>query len=103
MSEGQLVQRMFSSEQHIDAGRLRTGFLESDDWERLTMAVGSLADANIFIDDTPGISISEIRTKSKRLQKKHGLDLILIDYLQLITIRGRRDNRQQEVSKYRGC
>ncbi len=99
MSEGQLVQRMFSSEQHIDAGRLRTGFLESDDWERLTMAVGSLADANIFIDDTPGISISEIRTKSKRLQKKHGLDLILIDYLQLITIRGRRDNRQQEVSE----
>ncbi|XEC97018.1 replicative DNA helicase [Paenibacillus tarimensis] len=99
MSAGQLAQRMMSSEQNIDASRLRTGYLEGDDWEKLTMAVGALADANIFIDDSPVITAQEIAGKCRRLKKTHGLDMILIDYLQLIAGRGRRENRQQEVTE----
>lgn len=100
MSASQLVDRMLSAEGNIDAGRLRTGYIDGDDWEHLTMACGSLTDAEIFIDDTPGINVHEIRAKCRRLKKNKGLGLIIIDYLQLIPGRGKGgENRQQEVSE----
>ncbi|MBO8155654.1 MAG: replicative DNA helicase [Bacillaceae bacterium] len=100
MGAEQLVMRMLCAEGNIDAQRLRTGRLESEDWGKLTMAMGSLSNSGIFIDDTPGIKVSEIRSKCRRLKQEHGLGMILIDYLQLIQGSGRnRENRQQEVSE----
>jgi replicative DNA helicase len=99
MAKEQLVSRVLCAEANIDAGRMRTGFLEDDDWPKLTMAVSTLAEAPIFIDDTPGVTVADIRAKSRRLQQEQGLGLILIDYMQLIQGRGRGDNRQQEISE----
>lgn len=100
MSATQLVQRMICAEGNIDAQRMRTGYFAEDDWHKLTMAIGTLASAPIYIDDTPGITISDIRSKCRRLKSEVGLGLILIDYLQLITGRkGGGDNRQQEISE----
>ncbi|MBT2217253.1 replicative DNA helicase [Virgibacillus dakarensis] len=100
MGAEQLVQRMLCAEGNIDAQRLRTGSLEADDWSKLTMAMGSLSNAGIYIDDSPGIRVSEIRSKCRRLKQEHGLGMILIDYLQLIQGSGNsRENRQQEVSE----
>ncbi|QJC54556.1 replicative DNA helicase [Paenibacillus albicereus] len=100
MSAAQLVQRMVCAESNVDAGRMRTGFLEGDDWEKLTMAIGALSEAEIYIDDTPGITVSDIRAKCRRLKKERNLGMILIDYLQLIQGRGKAgENRQQEVSE----
>jgi replicative DNA helicase len=99
MGKEQLVQRMLCAEANIDAGKMRTGFLEEDDWPKLTMAVGTLSEAPIYIDDTPGITVHDIRAKCRRLKAEHGIGLILIDYLQLIQGRGKGDNRQQEVSE----
>lgn len=99
MGEAQLVQRMVCAESNVDAQRMRTGFLESDDWEKLTMAIGALSEANIYIDDSPGITVADIRAKCRRLKQEKGLGMILIDYLQLISGRGKGDNRQQEVSE----
>jgi replicative DNA helicase len=100
MSAAQLVQRMICAESNVDAGRMRTGYLEGDDWEKLTMAIGSLSEAQIYIDDTPGITVADIRAKCRRLKKERGLGMILIDYLQLIQGRGKPgENRQQEVSE----
>ncbi|WP_138753999.1 replicative DNA helicase [Paenibacillus sinopodophylli] len=100
MSAAQLVQRMICAEANVDAQRMRTGHLEGDDWEKLTMAIGSLSEAQIFIDDTPGINVAEIRAKCRRLKKEKGLGMIMIDYLQLISGRGKAgENRQQEVSE----
>ncbi|MFD0621387.1 replicative DNA helicase [Paenibacillus sp. GCM10027629] len=100
MSAAQLVQRIVCAESNVDATRMRTGNLENDDWEKLTMAIGALAEANIFIDDTPGITVADIRAKCRRLKKEHGLGMIMIDYLQLIHGRGKAgENRQQEVSE----
>ncbi|MEK3882396.1 replicative DNA helicase [Paenibacillus sp. PL2-23] len=100
MSAAQLVQRMICSEGKIDASRMRTGRFENDDWERMAMAISTLADADIHIDDTPGITVNEIRAKCRRLKKETGLGMILIDYLQLIQGSGRRGtNRQEEVSQ----
>ncbi|MBW7454377.1 replicative DNA helicase [Paenibacillus sepulcri] len=100
MSAAQLVQRMICAEANVDAGRMRTGYLEGDDWEKLTMAIGSLSEAQIYIDDTPGITVADIRAKCRRLKKERGLGMILIDYLQLIQGRGKAgENRQQEVSE----
>ncbi|MFD2613561.1 replicative DNA helicase [Paenibacillus gansuensis] len=98
MSATQLVTRMMCAEGNIDAHRLRTGMMEADDWEKATMALGSLTDAEIYIDDSPGITVSEIRSKCRQLKKDKGLGLILIDYLQLIQGRGKGD-RQQDVSE----
>lgn len=101
MSKESLVMRMLCSEGHVDAHRFRSGFLSRDEWTRLAGALGSLADAKIFIDDTPGISVLEMRAKARRLateQKK--LDLIIVDYLQLMSGSSRRaESRQQEVSQ----
>src|SRR5699024_2312150 len=100
MGADQLVSRMLCAEGNIDAQRLRTGRLEPDDWSKLTMAMGSLSNAGIYIDDSPGIRVSEIRSKCRRLKQEHGLGMILIDYLQLIQGSGNsRENRQQEVSE----
>jgi len=100
MSAAQLVQRIICAESNVDAQRMRTGHLEGDDWEKLSMAIGSLSEAQIFIDDTPGITVSDIRAKCRRLKKEKGLGMILIDYLQLIQGRGKAgENRQQEVSE----
>jgi replicative DNA helicase len=100
MSASQLVQRMICAESNVDATRMRTGYLEADDWEKLSMAIGSLSEAQVFIDDTPGITVADIRAKCRRLKKDKGLGMIVIDYLQLISGRGKAgENRQQEVSE----
>jgi len=101
MSKESLVMRMLSSEAHVDAHRFRSGFLSRDEWARLAGALGTLTETKIFIDDTPGITVLEMRAKARRLaaeQKK--LDLIIIDYLQLMSGSSRRvESRQQEVSQ----
>lgn len=100
MGAEQLVMRMLCAEGNINAQNLRTGALTDEDWRKLTMAMGSLSNAGIFIDDTPGVRIGEIRSKCRRLKQEHGLGMILIDYLQLIQGNGRSgENRQQEVSE----
>ncbi|WP_152657483.1 replicative DNA helicase [Oceanobacillus sp. CFH 90083] len=100
MGADQLVQRMLCAEGNIDAQRLRNGQLQADDWSKLTMAMGSLSNAGIYIDDTPGVRVNEIRSKCRRLKQEHGLGMILIDYLQLIQGSGSsKENRQQEVSE----
>lgn len=98
MSKEQLVQRMLCSESNVDSHRLRTGKLMEDDWPRLARAMGPLSQAPIFIDDTPGITALEIRGKARRIKAEHGLGLIIIDYLQLMSGSGRSENRQQEIS-----
>jgi replicative DNA helicase len=100
MGAEQLVMRMLCAEGNIDAQVLRTGALTTEDWRKLTMAMGSLSNAGIFIDDTPGIRVNEIRSKCRRLKQEYGLGMILIDYLQLIQgSGGSQANRQQEVSE----
>jgi replicative DNA helicase len=100
MGADQLVMRMLCAEGNIDAQRLRTGALETEDWGKLTMAMGSLSNSGIFIDDSPGVRMADIRAKCRRLAKEQGLGMILIDYLQLILGSGKPgENRQQEVSE----
>ncbi|KAB7707608.1 replicative DNA helicase [Bacillus aerolatus] len=100
MGAEQLVMRMLCAEGNINAQNLRTGSLTDEDWRKLTMAMGSLSNSGIFIDDTPGVRIGEIRSKCRRLKQEQGLGMILIDYLQLIQGNGRSgENRQQEVSE----
>ncbi len=97
-SKEQLVYRMLASQADVDGWRLTTGNLEEDDFERIGRAMGELAEAPIFIDDTPGVNIVEMRTKSRRLQLENGVRLIVVDYLQLAQGRG-LENRVQEVSE----
>jgi replicative DNA helicase len=101
MSKEQLVLRLLSSVANIDSQRLRTGFLEEMDFTRLAPAMSALAEAPVFIDDTPNISTMELRTKARRLQAENGLDMIIVDYLQLMqsTVQSRDANRVQEVSE----
>lgn len=99
MSAAQMVMRMIAAEGNIDAQAFRTGNLNEEDWEKLTMAISSLSEAKIFIDDTPGVTVNDIRSKLRRLQTEHGLGMVLIDYLQLINGRGNGDSRQQEISE----
>ncbi|MGX8176649.1 replicative DNA helicase [Exiguobacterium artemiae] len=100
MGAEQLVMRMLCAEGNVDAQRLRTGQLEDEDWGKLSLAMSSLSQAGIYIDDTPGIRVNDIRAKCRRLKQEHGLGMIMIDYLQLIQGNGRSsDNRQQEVSE----
>jgi replicative DNA helicase len=99
MSKLEIVNRMLSSEARIDSSKLRTGRLEDTDWRKLGDALGALSEAPLFIDDTPSISLMEIRAKSRRLKQKHGLDLIIVDYLQLMQSHKRVDSRQQEVAE----
>ena len=97
MSREQLFLRMLSSESQIDGHNLRTGFLRSDDWGRLTEALGVLGQAKVYIDDSPGMGVLEMRAKARRLAAEHGLHLIIVDYIQLMQGRGRFDNRTQEL------
>ena len=101
MSKEQLVLRLLSSVANIDSQRLRTGFLEEMDFTRLAPAMNALAEAPIYIDDTPNISTMELRTKARRLQAESGLDLLIVDYLQLMqsSVQSRDANRVQEVSE----
>jgi replicative DNA helicase len=98
MSKEELVDRLLVAQADIDAWKLKTKKLTDDDGERLAQAMGELADAPIFIDDTPGISLPEIRTKARRLQIEHGLRLLIIDYLQLVDPGKKFENRVQEVT-----
>jgi len=98
MSKEQLFMRMLTSEARVDAHRFRGGFLGEQDYDRLVAAFARLHDAKVFIDDTPSAGILEMRAKSRRLKLEHGLDLLVIDYLQLMQGRGRFENRQQELA-----
>lgn len=98
MSAEQLVQRLLAMETGVDSHRLRLGFIDDSEWDQISRAFGRLAEADIFIDDTPGISIMELRSKARRLLAERGLDLVIVDYLQLL--QGRRsENRVQEISE----
>ena len=98
MSKEQLALRMLCSEAKVDAHRLRGGFLSEADWPKLTRAAGSLSEAPLFIDDTPGISALEMRAKARRLKIEHNLGLVIVDYLQLMRGRASADSREQEIS-----
>jgi len=98
MSKEQLVQRILCAQANIDAQRLRRGFLSDEDYPKLTKAAGPLAEAPLFIDDTPAISVMEVRAKARRLKAEHGLSALFIDYLQLMRGSERAENRQQEIS-----
>jgi replicative DNA helicase len=98
MSQEELVDRLLVGQSDVDAWRLKTGKLSETDFTKLSQAMGELADAPIYIDDTPGISVSEMRSKARRLQLEHGIKLIIVDYLQLADPGRRYDNRVQEVS-----
>lgn len=99
MSKEQLVQRMLSSQSNVELSKLKTGKLGENDWPRIIDAMAVLSNAKIHIDDTPGIKISELRSKCRKLKIEQGLDLILIDYLQLMEGEGNNESRQQEISK----
>lgn len=99
MSKEQLVNRMLCAEALVDAQKVRTGELNSDDWSKLVESMGVLSEAPIYIDDTPGITAMEIRAKCRRLKIEKGLGLVVIDYLQLMSGSGRNDSRQQEISE----
>ncbi|HSA30694.1 MAG TPA: replicative DNA helicase [Candidatus Omnitrophota bacterium] len=99
MSKEQLVQRMLCSQARVDAHKVRTGFLSPSDWPLLTKAAGKLSNARIFIDDTPAISALELRAKARRLKSQHDIQLIVLDYLQLMRGHTRADSRQQEISE----
>ncbi|MCI8390737.1 MAG: replicative DNA helicase [Roseburia sp.] len=99
MSKEQLVNRLFSLESRVDAQALRTGNLSDADWEKLIEGAGTIGNSSLIIDDTPGISISELRSKCRKYKLEHDLKIIIIDYLQLMTGSGRStDSRQQEIS-----
>jgi len=98
MSKEQLSQRLLCAEALIDSHRLRVGDISEDEWVKLARAMGPLAQAPIFIDDTPAISITEMRAKCRRLKIEHNLGLVVIDYLQLMQGKGSYDSRQQEIS-----
>ncbi len=98
MSKEQLALRLLCSEAKVDAHRLRGGFLSETDWPKLTRAAGSLSEAPIFIDDTPGLTVLEMRAKSRRLKAEHNLGLVVVDYLQLMRGRANSETREQEIS-----
>jgi replicative DNA helicase len=99
MSTAELVQRVLSAEARIDSKRLRTGSLHDGDWPKLSQAVGKVAEAPLFLDDNSAINLMEIRSKCRRLKQQHGLDLVIVDYLQLMQSHRRVENRVQEVSE----
>jgi replicative DNA helicase len=98
MSKESLLIRLLCSEARIDSHKLRTGFSSREDWNQMTKALGRLAEAPLFIDDAPALSIMQIRARARRMKAEKGLDLLVVDYLQLVTGHGRFENRTQEVS-----
>lgn len=99
MSKEQLVARMLSSTARVDAQKLRTGWLNDDDYGQLTHVANSLVDAPIFVDDTPAISISALRARARRMKREKGIKLIVVDYLQLMQGENKAENRVQEISQ----
>lgn len=99
MSKEQLVQRMLCSHARVDAQRVRTGYLSHQDWPKLTSAAGKLSESPIYIDDSPAQTVLEIRAKSRRLKMQYDIQMIVVDYLQLIHGGGRTESRQQEISE----
>lgn len=98
MSREQLAQRLLCSQAHIDSQSLRRGYLSQEDWQKLTRAVGPLSDAPLYIDDSASLSVMEIRSRARRLKAEKGLEVVFVDYLQLMRGHGRMENRQQELS-----
>jgi replicative DNA helicase len=98
MSVEQLVQRLLCSEANVDSQRLRGGFIDDNEWQRITEAMGTLSDAPMFIDDSANITAMELRTKARRLKAEHDIGAVFIDYLQLMQGSG-KENRVQEVSE----
>lgn len=98
MSKEQLGQRLLAMQARVEIQKLKQGDLDRKDWDRITMALDELNNTKIVIDDTPGISIMEMRNKCRRLKAEQGLDLVVVDYLQLMSLQGKTDNRQQEIS-----
>lgn len=99
MSTMELVQRVLSAGARVDSKRLKTGTLQESDWPRLSQAMGRIAEAPLFLDDNSAINLMEIRSKCRRLKQRHGLDLVIVDYLQLMQGHRRAENRVQEVSE----
>ncbi len=99
MAKEQLAMRMLSSEARVDSQKIRKGFLGESDWPKLTTAAGRLSEARLYIDDTPSISVLEMKAKSRRLKAEHGLGLIVLDYLQLMKGSDYADTREQEISE----
>lgn len=101
MSKNQLMNRLFAMEGHLNSQDLRNGNLKDEEWTRLINTAGEIGNSNLMIDDTPGISVRELRTKCRKYQVEHGLDIVMIDYLQLMSGSGTRnsDSRQQEISE----
>ncbi len=98
MSKESLLIRLLCAEARIDSHKLRTGFSSRDDWSRMTQALGRLAEAPLYIDDAPALSVMQIRARARRMKAEKGLNMLIVDYLQLITGQGRFENRTQEVS-----
>ena len=98
MSKEQVVQRMLSSQAMIDQQKLRTGYLNDKDWENLVKAMGVLSEVPVYIDDTPALTAMQVRAKARRLKAEKGLDLVIVDYLQLMQGHRRADSRQQEIA-----
>ena len=98
MSKEQLVNRLFSLESKVDSQHIRTGNLSDAEWEQLIESAGVIGKSNLIIDDTPGISIAELRSKCRKYKMEHDLSMIIIDYLQLMSGSGKSDSRQQEIS-----
>jgi replicative DNA helicase len=99
MSKEQLAFRMLCSEAMVDSNSVRKGFIKKGDWHNLTNAAGKLAESPIFIDDSSGVNILEMRAKARRLKAEHGLSLVIVDYLQLMRGRGNAERREQEISE----
>ena len=98
MSQEQLGQRLISMEARVEADKIKKGNLDINDWKNINYALNELNKTKIVIDDTPGISVMEMRNKCRRLKAEQGLDLIVVDYLQLMTFGGRAESRQQEIA-----
>ncbi len=98
MSREALVLRLLCSEADVDSHRLQTGFATRDDWVKMAQGLGRLSEAPIYIDDTPGLTVTEMRAKARRLKSEHGLGLLIVDYLQLMGGRAKEENRTQEIS-----
>ena len=99
MSKDQLVNRILSMESKVDSQAMRTGSLQGSDWEKLVESAGAISGAPLMIDDTPGISVADLRSKCRKFKLEYGLKLIIIDYLQLMTGGRHSESRQQEISE----
>ena len=99
MPAEQLVTRMLSSIGHVPLNSIRTGRISDDDWVRITAATSQLSEARIFIDETPALTPTELRARARRIKREHGLDLVVVDYLQLMQVPGTKENRATEIAE----